>query len=98
MAGLLRGYAAACVATFTYTKGEPATYRSSPNAQREYCGTCGSQILVRDSTDPDSVWVNSCTADHPETLVPEYHIFCDSRVSWFETSDELPRYGDAGPD
>ncbi len=84
--------------SFSYTKGEPATYRSSPNAQREYCASCGSQILFRDSTEPDSVWVNSCTADRPEALVPEYHIFCDSRVSWFETNDELPRYGDGGPD
>jgi hypothetical protein len=83
--------------SFAYTKGEPAIYQSSPNAQREYCPACGSQILFRDSTEPDSVWVNSCTADQPEALVPEYHIFCDSRVPWFETNDELPRYGDAGP-
>ena len=85
------------VGSFIYTKGQPAIYRSSPNGQREYCPACGSQILFRDSAEPDSVWVNSCTADRPEALVPEYHIFCDSRVPWFDTKDELPRYGDAGP-
>ena len=83
--------------SFAYTEGQPAIYRSSPNAQREYCQSCGSQILFRDSTEPESVWVNSCTADQPENLLPEYHIFCDSRMPWFETTDELPRYGDAGP-
>ena len=83
--------------SFAYTEGQPAIYWSSPNAQREYCQSCGSQILFRDSTEPESVWVNSCTADQPENLLPEYHIFCDSRMPWFETTDELPRYGDAGP-
>ncbi len=84
--------------SFAYTKGQPAIYRSSPNAQREYCASCGSQILFRHSDTPDTVDINSCTADRPEALVPEYHIFCDSRMSWFETNDELPRHGDAGPD
>ncbi len=84
--------------SFAYTKGEPATYRSSSHGQRENSPSCGKQILFRDSDAPDRVDINPCTADRPEALVPEYHIFCDSRVSWFETKDELPRYGDAGPD
>ena len=84
--------------SFAYTKGEPAIYRSSSNGRREYCPSCGSQILFRHSDTPDIVDINSCTADQPEALVPAYHSFCDSRVPWFDINDELPRYRDAGPD
>jgi hypothetical protein len=27
-----------------------------------------------------------------------YHIWTESRIDWFETADELPRYPDGGPD
>ena len=32
------------------------------------------------------------TLDYPESFPPTQHIFHRDRVSWFETSDELPRY------
>ena len=54
---------------------------------------------------PDGlVWVpgfasgNIASFDDPSALPPEYHIFTESRIPWFETSDALPRYPDAGPD
>ncbi len=85
------------VDSFDYTRGEPAIYRSSPKAQRHYCPSCGTQLGFRDSGSPQSVAINSCTADDPESLVPQYHIWHDSRMPWFETTDGLPRYEDAGP-
>ena len=29
---------------------------------------------------------------------PEYHIWNESRIPWFDTVDDLPRYEDDGPD
>ena len=42
--------------------------------------------------------LNIGSLDHPSSIAPEYHIWTESRIPWFETVDELPRYPDAGPD
>lgn len=82
---------------FVYTKGAPATYRSSPRAGREFCATCGTQIAFREDN-ASRVEFNVGSLDQPDSFAPQYHIWTESRISWFETADELPRYPDAGPD
>jgi hypothetical protein len=82
---------------FAYTKGSPATYRSSSRAAREFCGACGTQIAFREDG-ATRVDLNIGSLDHPSSIAPEYHIWTESRIPWFETVDELPRYPDAGPD
>jgi hypothetical protein len=42
--------------------------------------------------------LNVGSLDEPEVLSPEYHIWTDSRIPWFDTADSLPRYADDGPD
>lgn len=86
------------VAGFAVTRGRPAVYKSSDRGERHFCGNCGCQILYRDSERPKTVDVNLVTLDDPRAVPPEYHIFTASRIDWFETADELPRYEDAGPD
>jgi hypothetical protein len=83
---------------FAYDAGAPAIYRSSSHGQREFCGSCGTQIAFRDADTPTTVDVNMASLDDPGALKPEYHIWTASRIGWFETVDDLPRYADAGPD
>ena len=83
---------------FAYRKGSPSRYRSSPGAHREFCPTCGTQIAFRDQKTAATVDVNMATLDDPASLKPEYHIWTGSRIPWFDTTDDLPRYEDAGPD
>ena len=82
---------------FAYTKGSPATYRSSPRAGREFCAACGTQVAFREDG-ATSVDLNIGSLDQPGSLVPQYHIWTQSRIPRFETADELQRYPDAGPD
>ena len=82
---------------FAYTKGSPATYRSSPRAGREFCAACGTQLVFREDGAP-RVDLNIGSLDEPDRLAPQYHIWTESRIPWFETTDPLPRYPDAGPD
>ena len=84
-------------ARFSYTRGTPRSYRSSAEARREFCGTCGTQLLFR----PDHrryADINTATLDDPAAVPPSYHIWHRSRISWFETADTLPRHDERGPD
>ncbi len=82
---------------FAYTKGSPASYRSSAGAVREFCPKCGTQIAFREDG-AGTVDFNVASLDQPAALSPQYHIWTGSRIPWFDTADALPRYPDAGPD
>jgi hypothetical protein len=82
---------------FAYTKGSPKVYRSSSHGQREFCADCGSQIAFRDRERQGTIEINVGTMDDPEKLKPEYHIWCSSRISWFQTDDTLLRHPASGP-
>ena len=90
-------WAAFPTAAFAYTTGSPAAYRSSSRATREFCGACGTQIAFR-GDGATRVDLNIGSLDDPSSIAPEYHIWTESRIPWFETQDELPRYVDEGPD
>jgi len=84
-------------AAFAYERGVPSTYRSSSHGQREFCSRCGCQVAYRELDSPCSVDVNLASLDDPASLTPRSHIFTESRIAWFETSDDLPRFADQGP-
>ncbi len=77
---------------FRYTKGAPAIYPSSEHGNREFCSLCGTQIAFREAAEAETVDVNVGSLDDPLMVSPEYHIWCQSRVSWFQTADNLPEY------
>jgi len=85
------------VAAFLVTRGEPKAYRSSAAGLRHFCPDCGSQLTFRKAVDPHYISVNLPTLDRPEALQPRMHIWRDSRIPWFETADDLPRYDRQGP-
>ena len=80
------------ISEFRYTRGIPAIYHSSEHGNREFCSLCGTQIAFREAEDAGTVDVNVGSLDDPVMVSPEYHIWCQSRVSWFETADSLPEY------
>ncbi|MGH8453612.1 MAG: GFA family protein [Nevskiales bacterium] len=83
---------------FSYTKDRVAIFHSSSHSQREFCGTCGTQIAFRRSSSPKAVDVTLASLDDQSLVAPQYHIWRQSKVAWFETTDSLPRYEDSGPD
>ena len=85
-------------ATFSFAKGEPQSYRSSPGALRDFCASCGTQIAFRDTATPTRIDVNIASLDDPASIEPEYHAWVESRVPWLQIGDDLPRYADEGPD
>jgi hypothetical protein len=77
---------------FAYIQGAPTVFRSSPNGERRFCPTCGAQIEFRPTGGARTVAINTGTLDEPADAPPRRHIFCDSRVPWFDTADALPRF------
>jgi hypothetical protein len=86
------------IAGFVFTRGKPVVYHSSRRAFRRFCGRCGTQLTFQKTRGAKLIDVNLATLDRPERIVPEYHIWTASRVPWFDTRDELPRYRDGGRD
>jgi hypothetical protein len=82
---------------FAWTKGEPAVYHSSAEAERLFCPTCGTQLAFRAIAEPDHLEVTLASLDDPEAIRPTHHIWTDSRIGWFEVADDLPRYPERGP-
>ena len=85
------------VDAFRYMSGTPAIYISSPHGSREFCASCGTQIAYRDVDGAVTVDVNAASLDDPASVTPEYHIWCENRIPWFDTADDLPRYDRGKP-
>lgn len=83
---------------FRYVQGTPAVHASSKDGRREFCARCGSQLVFRSENDATRIDIAVATLDVPAEVVPEYHIWRESRLPWFDTQDTLPRHADAGPD
>lgn len=77
---------------FAYTQGTPACYTSSAMAQREFCPTCGSQLVFRYSEAQEPlVDVTIATFDDPAPFAPTQHIWADDALPWVNTRDGLTR-------
>lgn len=71
---------------------------SSSFGHRLFCNECGTPLLMKVDHQPETADFSVATLDHPEAIAPGFHIFWDSKVSWFEPKDDLPRYGKFRPD
>jgi len=89
---LVLAWASFPVDAFAYTRGSPARFQSSTWGHREFCNQCGTQIGYRKTGDATTIDVNLGCMDDPSGFPPEYHIYTRSRISWFDTLDDLPRH------
>jgi len=69
-------------AGFSFTLGEPIRFKSSSEAERTFCGTCGTALTYRDSTSLLSVDVTACSLDRPAAFVPTREIWVTHRLPW----------------
>jgi hypothetical protein len=77
---------------FAWTRGRPRAYRSSERAGRLFCPDCGAQLAFKVVAEPERIDLTVASLDDPASVVPEYHIWVESRLPWFETTDTLPRH------
>lgn len=82
---------------FEVVRGAPARYRSTPEAVRSFCGTCGTPLMFQRDDLPGEIDITLCSLDDPEALTPEDHTYVRSRLRWVKTCDRLPEHAVARP-
>ena len=94
------GAPAVCLAGYTkdeieWSGDERQIYNSSPGIKRGFCGKCGTPLTWEGHVEElggDLIEVFVGTTDDPNTLVPQFHIWMDERIEWYDIVDQLPRY------
>lgn len=93
-------FASVAVDKLVFTMGETKvkTFKSSNFGHRLFCGECGTPIAMQVDHQPQTIDFSVATMDEPDRVAPGFHIFYASRVSWFQTTDDLPRHARFRPD
>ena len=81
----------------TFTRNAPATYKSSLEAERGFCSTCGTQISFTASYIPGLIDLTVGSLDHPEAVAPALHYWDSKRLPWVRYADDLPRHAEFPP-
>lgn len=77
---------------FTFVRGAPTQYESSPGILRGFCGRCGSTLTFQRGAAPPKISVTVGTMDDPQALAPRQHIFAEDALPWLHLDDDLPRH------
>ena len=70
-------------------------YQSSTKVGRGFCAACGSSLTFEaDLPGYGPICAIHVSAfDRPEKMVPAAHSFYTNRIEWFDSADNLPRFG-----
>ncbi len=77
---------------FSFVRGTPIAFASSPSVVRTFCGRCGSPLTYRHTGRPQAVDVTTATFDHPELFPPDKEIWIEHRIDWERVNEEIPQF------
>ena len=81
---------------FRILVGSPVRYRSTAQAWRTFCGTCGTQLTFqRDGA--DEIDITTCSLDDPEAVPPQDQTYARSRLRWAAGIGSLPSHSTVRP-
>jgi hypothetical protein len=71
----------------------PKIYRSSPIAERAFCGNCGTSLytVIEGPGTSGYYSIRLATLDKPGDFPPACHFGVESQLPWLEINDDLPR-------
>jgi hypothetical protein len=76
-------------ADFAWTKGKPASFKSSSIAMRDFCATCGTPLSFR-RIDGPRIEIMTGAFDHPDRVIPTRQFGTESRLGWVVGISNLP--------
>lgn len=74
---------------FSWTRGQPAAFRSSSIAERDFCKDCGTPLSFRRLEGP-RIEIMTGTFDRPDRLVPTRQYGTEARLGWVVAIANLP--------
>ena len=74
---------------FAWTRGLPASFRSSTIAERDFCPKCGTPLSFH-RIDGDRIEILTGTFDRPDRVVPTRQFGTESRLGWVVGISNLP--------
>ncbi|MGX7952303.1 GFA family protein [Tsuneonella sp. HG249] len=74
------------------------TVKSSDFGHRKFCRECGTPLAMQVDHQPETIDFSIATLDRPGDVVPAFHIFYGSRITWAEACDGSPRHDGFRPD
>jgi hypothetical protein len=77
---------------FRWTLGSPSSYESSAGVSRRFCAACGTPLSYESTLWPNEIHVSIGAFDAPETLLPQFHVYCSQQLPWLVVADSLPRF------
>jgi len=77
---------------FAFTRGELATFASSPGVERGFCARCGTTLTYADADRPDVADVTTATLDNPDAFAPTKEIWLDEKIAWEAVDHTRARY------
>src|SRR5690242_7938610 len=69
-----------------FTRRRPRLFRSTPHAERGFCGTCGTPLTFR-YLRSEWIAVSIGSLDRPEAVRPDMHWGIESQVPWLALHD-----------
>jgi hypothetical protein len=75
-----------------WTRGTPATFKSSAKVERGFCAACGTPLFYRETTQ-GHIALMIGSLDNPAAVPPLTQVGAESRMPWF---DRLPSLKDNG--
>lgn len=84
------------LANFQWIKGQEllSVYKADNQTVRSFCKVCGSSLLFESSFNriENTIEVSLACFDEPIDVVPDVHIFTESKAKWYEITDNLPQH------
>jgi hypothetical protein len=74
---------------FAWTRGQPATFKSSSIAERDFCAKCGTPLSFRAIGGP-KIEIMTGAFDRPDRVVPTRQYGSESRLGWVVGIANLP--------
>ncbi len=77
---------------FAIEQGHPEMYRSSADAQRFFCGKCGTGLwYTNENALPGMLDIQTATLDDAENYPPTIHVQMADALKWEELLADLPQ-------
>ena len=79
---------------FALLQGDLVRYRSSPEAVRTFCGTCGTSVSYEPTDHPANIELTASTFDQPNHFAPAREVWVSHCLAWEQLDHSLPRFAE----